>query len=191
MPFRLLARSRRAPTPAKLVYLGVAPALGALVLGFTLLGGSQSEGCLTDGSGILKVALSGTLEHSIEWGNDDMECGGFNGSVQFSGVPQGTSTQIDLSFDIDAEEGATGTGLPARAIIYDWDSGANFANSNASCTVDLTEQSLIDENPAFRSYRVVGSGSCAEPLGQLSGDGAGTGKIEIGSFEFVGLAVWQ
>jgi len=151
----------------------------------------RSEGCLPDGSGSLKVVLSGTLEHTIEWRNDDMECGGINGTLQFGGVPAGANTQVDLNFKIEVDEGATGTDLPVRVTIYDWASGSNFAMSGSGCTANVTEQSLIDENPAYRSYRIAANGGCAEPLGQVSGPGAGVGKIMVGPFEFVGLAVWQ
>jgi hypothetical protein len=149
-----------------------------------------SGDCLPDGSGFLRVVLSGTLEHDIEWHNDDMECIGFNGTQRFAGVPVGADSQVDLNFEIQVAEGATGTDLPARVTIYDWGSGSNFG-MEWGCTATVTEYSLIDENPAFRRYRLVAKGNCAEPAGQLSGPGAGDGTVTIGPFEFAGLAVWQ
>jgi len=203
-----LTRDRHACLPQRLSPPKPARVLIALMLGLALLAGQRlspdhtvaanaiadsraQEGCLEDGSGSLKVELSGALEHDIHWANDDMECGGMRGTVQFGGVPSGATEQVDLNFTIDAEEGATGTGLPVRVTIYDRASRSNFAMSGYGCAANVTEQSVIEENPAFRMYRVAANGTCSEPLKQLSGPGAGTGEVTVGSFEFVGLAFWQ
>ena len=221
MPVWFMTRGRRARTPAPLSRPRAAHVLIALVLGLALLGGQyrspdpsvaasavadqqekdpsastddarmRSQGCLPDGTGSLKVVLSGALDHNIEWQDDDLDCGGSNGTLQFGGVPAGADARVDLNFKIEVEEGATGTDLLARVTIYDQGSGSNFAMSESGCTVNVTEQSLIEENPAYRTYRMVANGSCAEPLNQLSGPGAGVGRITVGSFDFVGLAFWQ
>ena len=207
MPNWFPTRDRLASEPARVSPPRPVLALTALLLGLALLGaqrlsadraatastvaGEWQEGCLEDGSGFLRVSLAGALEHDIEWRNDDMECGGMRGTVQFGGVPSGATQQVDLNFTIDAEEGATGTGVPVRVTIYDRESGSNFAMSGSGCTADVTEQSLIDENPAFRMYRVVANGTCSEPLNQLTGPGAGTGEVTVGPFEFTGLGFWQ
>ena len=114
-------------------------------------------------------------------------------NVQFEGVPAGANSQVDLVFNIQVDEGATGAGLPARVSITDRASERSFATPGwGGCTVDVTEQGLIDENPAFRRYRLVASGSCTEPSVQYTpGPGAGESAITVGDFEFIGLAVWM
>ena len=169
---------------------------------------AQSEDCLPDGSGSLSVVLSGAVQYDIEWDDEDMGCGGHGSSTviagegeptiaatqnaMFEGVPAGASSQVDLIFNIQVEEGATGAGLPARVNITDRASERSFATPEwGGCTVDVTEQSLIDENPAFRSYRLVVSGSCTEPSVQYTFPGAGEAAITVGDFEFIGIAVWM
>ncbi len=153
----------------------------------------QSEGCLPDGSEFVQVALSGAVEYSIEWHSDDMDCGGHGTTLQFGGVPAGASSQIDLMFDIEVAEGATGTDLPARVAINDRASGRHFQTSEAGgCTATVTEQSLIDENPAFRRYKLVANGYCTKTSKQYSpGPGAGVSEITVGDWQIVGLAFWQ
>lgn len=153
----------------------------------------ESEGCLPDGSGYARVVLSGAVEYSIEWHNDDMECGGHGNTLQFGGVPAGAGSQVDLMFKIQVEEGATGTDLLAMVGITDRASQRSFQTSEGSgCTADVTEQSLIDENPAFRRYRLAANGRCSKPSVQYSpGPGAGVSEITVGDFELVGLAVWM
>ena len=154
------------------------------------------------------MVLSGAVQYDIEWDDDDMSCGGHGGNTwinvdgeqqrasiqnaQFEGVPAGASSQVDLVFNIRVDEGATGAGLPGRVNISDRGSGRVFATPTGVCTFDVTEQSLIDENPAFSQYRLVASGSCSEPAVQHSpGPGAGEAAITIGDFEFAGIAVWM
>lgn len=152
-----------------------------------------SQGCLPDGTGYVRVVLSGAVEYSIEWHNDDMECGGHGGTLQFGGVPAGAGSQVDLMFSIEVEEGATGTDLPARVGINDRASERHFQTSEwGGCTADVTEQSIIDENPAFRRYRLAANGSCAQPSVQYAGPGgAGASEVVVGDFELIGVAVWM
>lgn len=213
--------------PAALSLRGAAHAVAAALVGLTLLGSqyrqpdrsevasadaearAQSEDCLPDGSGSLKVVLSGVVQYDIEWDDDDMECGGMGSSdwivvdgeptmvpfqsLHFGGVPAGAGSQVDLKFNIQVEEGATGTDLPAVVGITDRASERYFQTSEpGGCTANVTEQSLIDENPAFRRYRLAANGSCAEPSVQYSpGPGAGVSEITVGDFEFIGIAVWM
>lgn len=153
----------------------------------------ELNGCLADGSGVLRVDLSGAVQYNIEWQNDDMECGGHRNSVQFEGVPAGAGSRVALGFTIELAEGATGAGVPAKVGITDHASGRFFQTSEpGGCTVNVPEQSLIEENPAFRMYRITATGSCTVPSVQYSpGPGAGVSKITVGDFEFVGLAFWQ
>jgi hypothetical protein len=153
----------------------------------------ESQGCLPDGSEFVQVVLSGAVEYSIEWHSDDMECGGHRNTLQFGGTPAGASSQIDLMFNIEVEEGATGTNLPARVAINDRASERHFQTSEeGGCTANVTEQSLIDENPAFRSYKLAANGHCSISSLQYSpGPGAGVSEITVGDWQIVGLAFWQ
>ncbi|MGD2154354.1 MAG: hypothetical protein PVG79_13880 [Gemmatimonadales bacterium] len=205
--------SDRKPAPPGI--RGAAHALAAALVGLSLLGSqyaearAQSQDCLPDGSGFLQVVLSGVVQYDIGWDDEDMTCGGMGSSdwidvegqqtqvlfqsVQFQGVPAGASSPVDLMFNIQVEEGATGVDLSVKVGINDHASGRYFATSEwGGCTADVTEQSLIDENPAFRRYRLVVNGSCAEPSVQYAGPGgAGASEVTVGDFEFVGIAIWM
>jgi hypothetical protein len=148
-----------------------------------------SDGCLPDGSAFVQVALSGAVQYDIEWHSSDMDCGGFGTTLQFGGVPTGASSHVDLIFDIDVAEGATGTGLPARVQITDRASGRVFQTWEAGgCTASVTENTLLDENPAFRTYKVVANGSCTKTSRQYSpGTGAGVSEITVGDWQIVGV----
>jgi hypothetical protein len=141
----------------------------------------------------VRVVLSGAVEYSIEWHNDDMECGGQGSTLQFGGVPAGAGSHVDLSITIQVEEGATGTDLPASVGVTDRASERYFQTSEVGgCTANVTEQSLIDENPAFRRYRLAANGRCDKPSVQYSpGPGAGVSEITVGHFELIGVAVWM
>jgi hypothetical protein len=172
-------------------------------------GRAQSEDCLPDGSGSLSVVLSGAVQYDIEWNDEGMKCGGMGSSdmivgegeprmvlfqsVQFQGVPAVASSPVDLMFNIQVEEGATGAGLSVKVGINDNASGRYFATSEwGGCTADVTEQSVIDENPAFRRYRLAVNGSCVAPSVQYAGPGgAGASEITVGDFEFIGIAIWM
>jgi len=155
--------------------------------------GGASEGCLPDGSEFVQVALSGVVQYNIEWRSGDMECGGFGNTVHFGGVPAGASSQVDLIFEIEVAEGATGTVLPARVQITDRASGRVFQTWEAGgCTASVTEHTLLDENPAFRTYKVVANGSCTKTSRQYSpGPGAGVAEITVGNWQIVGVGQRQ
>ena len=204
MPVWFTMRGRRASKPTRLGQPGVAHVLAAAVLGLTLLGAQSSmpnrtavamdsQDCLPDGSGHVRVTLSGAVEYSIEWHDSDLECGGHRNKLQFGGLAAGAGSFVDLTFDIEVEEGATGDGLPARVGITDRASERYFQTSEAGgCLVNVTEHSLIDENPAFRRYKLAANGSCTITSLQYSGPGgAGAAEIAVGDFEIVGIAVWM
>ena len=167
-----------------------------------------AQDCLPDSSAFVRVELSGAVQHRIDWRNEEMECGGaaisetvFDDAeptmvtfqtLSFEGVPVGAETQVLLMFKIQVEEGATGTSLPAKVMINDQVSQGYFETPEwGGCTANVTEQTLIYENPFFRRYRLAANGSCAEPSVQYPAPGgAEASESTVGHFEIIGLAVW-
>jgi hypothetical protein len=182
---------------------------GLLLFGAQAGALAQNEGCLEMGGGLLQVSLSGAVQYDIEWDNEDMDCGGFGSSdmivvdgemrtvpfqsVQIGGVVTGTGNHVDLFFNIQVPEGETGADLPTKVGMNDRASGRNYATQAwDGCSTTVTEQTPIQENPAFRSYRLVAIGSCSAPSVQYAGPGGvGASEVTVGDFELTAVAVWM
>lgn len=157
---------------------------------------TAGEGCIPGGGGYLRAELSGEIEDSLDWGNDDTTCGG---GLHSSGI----GFEIIFSHDyrdegplifrlriIELEEGETGEDEALAISVSGPAVGiAIFAPLGVPCTVDLTEHSRIGEvDVDGRLYAVAGSVSCTRPLTYLGGTGA---EITLSDLEFRGVTLWN
>lgn len=152
--------------------------------------------CIPGGGGYLRAELSGEIEDSLDWGNDDTTC---DGGLHSSGI----GFEIIFSHDyrdegplifrlriIELEEGETGEDEALAISVSGPAVGiAIFAPLGVPCTVDLTEHSRIGEvDVDGRLYAVAGSVSCTRPLTYLGGTGA---EITLSDLEFRGVTLWN
>ena len=154
--------------------------------------GSDQEGCVPGGGGLLRVMLTGTYEQEVDWDNRGTGCGGFGtpeGMVVNFLRELGDQGSLTLMFAIDSiaagETGSfpVGIAVSGQAVA---ELGGIFQTPDGACTIDVTEHALLQQGVGGASYRVAANGSCNAPSTAMFGGNA----ITLGNFEFVGVAAW-
>lgn len=150
--------------------------------------------CISAGDGFFRATLRGAVERELDWGNTGTNCSGagivgVEGWQQSFGRTEPGGERLDVLFSIGgAAEGGTGEGFPVRltvATVIDGES-VLFVTPVGGCSIDITEQAPLSEDPLGRVYRVTAQGACAEPATELDGERS----VEVPDFAFTGVTGW-
>ena len=153
---------------------------------------SQSvAGCLPSGNGYLRARVRGALNLDLNWQNAELECEGGtrpDGSgirLSFAGPVRGDGRRLRIVFGVTrAAEGQTGSAMPTNlTVIFEGEKRMFATRGDDKCTVDKLQQERVGAlGGDARTYRVIGSGFCIEPVSTLSSDE----RIVVSSFDFAG-----
>lgn len=152
---------------------------------------ASAAGCLSTGNGYLRAKIRGALNLDLDWRNAELDCEGGarpDGSgirLSFAGPVRRDGRRMRLVFGVSrATEGAAGTALPTNlTVIFEGEQRMFATRGDDKCTVDKLEQERVGAlGGDSRSYRVVGSGFCIEPVSTLGSEE----RIVISSFDFAG-----
>lgn len=152
---------------------------------------ASPTGCLSTGNGFLRAKIRGALNLDLNWQNAELECDGGarpDGSgirLSFAGPVTGDGRRMRLVFGVTrATEGKAGTALPTNlTVIFEGETRMFASRGDDKCTLDKLQQERVGAlGGSTRSYRVIGSGFCIEPVSTLSSDE----RIVVSSFDFAG-----
>lgn len=153
---------------------------------------SQSvAGCLPSGNGYLRAKIRGALNLDVSWQNAELQCEGGtrpDGSgirLSFAGPVKGDGRRLRIVFGVTrATEGEAGSAMPTNlTVIFEGEKRMFATRGDDKCTVDKLQQERVGAlGGDARSYRVIGSGFCIEPVSTLSSNE----RIVVSSFDFAG-----
>jgi len=145
--------------------------------------------CGPDGS--LQASLFGSIETSLDWSTDDMECESMerpNGAgirFRFAGDAAGERLAIIIAVPgLEPEE--TGVELPSKVTATVEGSGRFFTTPNLeSCWTEIRSQTVLPDLDGASA--VDGVLYCIAPLGEVNGDAA----VSIPELSFSALVEWS
>lgn len=155
----------------------------------------RTSGCLPTGNGFLRAHIRGALNLDIDWQNPELECegtarpDGFGIRLAFAGPIQTGGRRMRMVFGVATTgEGRSGSALPTNLTVIVEGEKRLFATlGEHRCTVDKLQQERF--GPArdlARSYRVLASGFCIDPVPELNAND----RIIISSFDFAGQVTY-
>jgi hypothetical protein len=149
--------------------------------------------CPVPSDAYLRARLAGSLEESIDWRADTMECEGMQRPdgrglrVTFRG--RIGEEQVTFVFGVpQLAEGRSANDAPVNVTIIRESRGVYGTRGVDKCTLDDVQQTALAPEGLVRRWRVEARGFCLEPA---RGIGGANDAILLQTFDFAGHLTWE